>query len=833
MRKNIGISISFLSLAIGIQTLYPIDALAKPSHTKILKTPFNPDDIELVWKLDEYAIEGNNHYTKASFIIKNNGKTPINTNDWTLYFTSISGVRNSNNLNNRIVEPVSPASTGSLFKIKIATNNEIIAPGKSFVFHIEHLEPMVKMEKAPQGPYIVFDNNLDRGYAIKNYKLEQIPRGSNFANAPKDFKTIVTPTEIYEKNQIIKDIPKEKLSPIFPNPQYVKTNSGVLKISAAPKIIAPTNLKNEVLFAKNLFKNLPKSNKNSPTIKLEINNIKSQISPEAYELKVDENGIKIIGNSAAGIYYGLQSLSQLMPIDDKDLSLPFIEVNDAPRFEYRGLLVDVARNFQDKNRIKKTIDIMARLKLNKMHLHLVDDEGWRIEIKQIPELTQYGAKRGHQYNQDKSLPPAYGSGPDVNDRHGSGYFTQADFIEILQYAAKNHIDIIPEIEMPGHSRAAVKSMESLNRKLIAAGDKNPDKYLLSDPDDKSQYHTAQNYTDDVMNPALPSTYKFIETVTSEIAQMYKKAGVKQTMLQVGGDELANGAWEKSPLAIKKMNELGMSSTNQLWDYFYDNVDNILKKNGFKIGAWEELGVKREKDYPINPKFLNRDATLFVWNNLEGSEDLAYRLANNGYKVVLGPVTNFYLDMAHSEDVLEGGHNWANYTDLDNSFSFNPYAMKGTQNPTKVQLNNEAKKNIMGVEAMMFSETMRDPKFIDYMMLPRLYALSYRGWNIPKDDNQDEWSNFVNQLGKIILPKLSAQMPDINYRISPPGLKIENGQILVNYQLPGFDLRYSVGNEMPNPKSPIVNGPIKDKGVVNVAAFDKNGRQGHISTIENR
>ena len=114
--------------------------------------------------------------------------------------------------------------------------------------------------------------------------------------------------------------------------------------------------------------------------------------------------IRDSGNSAAGIYYGLQSLSQLMPIDDKDLSLPFIEVNDAPRFEYRGLLVDVARNFQDKNRIKKTIDIMARLKLNKMHLHLVDDEGWRIEIMQIPELTQYGAKRGHQYNQDKSLP---------------------------------------------------------------------------------------------------------------------------------------------------------------------------------------------------------------------------------------------------------------------------------------------------------------------------------------------------------------------------------------------------------------------------------------------
>lgn len=829
MRKTIGISISILSLAMCIQTFLPQSANAKPSNIKAQKESFNPDNIGLVWQFAEYAKDGNNHITKANFILTNNSKSAINTEGLTLYFTSISGVRNSNYNNGQIVEPV----TGSLFKIRLGIENKIIAPGQSINLPIEHLETMVKMEKAPQAPYIVFDNNLDKGFLIKNYKLTQIPRGSNFENAPIGFKSIVSPTEIYEKNQIIKDIPKDKLSPIFPNPQNIQTNDGSIKIASQPKIIASPSLNNEAAFAKNIFKDLPNSKNEGAQITLKIDALKNQNSPEAYELKIDKNGIQITGKSAAGIYYGLQSLSQLIPIGQKNFELPFMEVKDEPRFEYRGLLVDVARNFQDKNHIKKTIDIMARLKLNKMHLHFIDDEGWRIEIKQIPELTQYGAKRGHQNYQDKSLPPAYGSGPDMNDRHGSGYYSQADFIEILQYAAKNHIDIIPEIEMPGHSRAAVKSMESLNRKLIAANDKNPNRFLLSDPDDKSQYHTAQNYTDDVINPALSSTYAFIDIVVGEIAQMYKKAGVKQTILHVGGDELANGAWEKSPIAIKKMNELGMNSTNQLWDYFYNNVDNILVKNGFKIGAWEELGVKREKNYPINPKFLNRDATLFVWNNLEGSEDLAYRLANNGYKVVLGPVTNFYLDMAHSEDVIEGGHNWANYTDLDNSFSFNPYAMQGTQNPAKVQLNNEAQKNIIGVEAMMFSETMRDPKFIDYMMLPRLYALSYRGWNIPKENNKDEWSQFVNQLGKIILPKLSVQMPDINYRIPPPGLKIENGKVLVNYQLPGFGLRYSVGEKMPNIKSPIVSGPINAKGKINVAAFDKNGRKGHISSIENR
>ncbi len=825
MRKAIGFSISVISLAIGLQTSCPSFAIAKHAHIKVQKTPFNPDDISIVWKLDKYAKDGNNFITKANFILTNNGKTPINNNGWTLYFTSISGVRNSNGGNNQIVDSV----TGSLFKIRLLDDSKTIAPGQSITLPIEHLETMVKMEKAPQAPYIVFDNNLDKGILIKNYKQAQIPRGSNFENTPNGFKSIVTPTEIYEKNKIIKDIPKDKLSPIFPNPQNIQINDGAIKIASQPKIIATPSLKNEMAFAENIFKNLPNTQKDDVKIELAIDNLQNQNSPEAYELKIENNGIKITGNSATGVYYGLQSLSQLIPIGKKGFELPFMEIKDAPRFEYRGLLVDVARNFQDKKRIFKTIDIMAQLKLNKLHFHLVDDEGWRIEIKQIPELTQYGAKRGHQNNQDKSLPPAYGSGPNVNDKHGSGYYSQADFIEILKYAAQNHIDIIPEIEMPGHARAAVKSMEVLSAK----NNKTPNKYLLSDPNDKSQYHTAQNYTDDVINPALPSTYDFVDTVVGEVAQMYKKAGVKQTILQVGGDELANGAWEKSPLAIEKMNELGLNSTNQLWDYFYDKVGNIVTKHGFKIGAWEELGVKREKNYPINPKFLKHDATLFVWNNLEGSEDLAYRLANNGYKVVLGPVTNLYFDMAHSEDVVEPGHNWANYTDLDNSFAFNPYAMQGTQNPSKVQLDDAAQKNIVGIEAMMFAETMREPKRIDYMMLPRLYALAYRGWNMPKADNQDEWSCFVNQLGKISLPRLSIQIPDVNYRIPPPGLKIENGKVMVNYQLPGFDLRYSVGDKMPNIKSLMVNGPIIAKGTINVVAFDKNGRQGHISTIENR
>ena len=211
---------------------------------------------------------------------------------------------------------------------------------------------------------------------------------------------------------------------------------------------------------------------------------------------------------------------------------------DAPRFGYRGLMLDVARNFQPKAAVLRVLDLMARYKLNAFHFHLTDDEGWRLEIPSLPELTSVGARRGHTLDSSRFLPPAYGSGPDVDQPFGSGFYSRADYVEILRYAAARHIEVIPELEMPGHARAAIKAMEARFRTLQATGDaEGASRFLLSDPEDRSIYTSAQGYHDNVMNPALPSTYAFIERVVQDLVALHREAGVPLRNLHVGGDEV--------------------------------------------------------------------------------------------------------------------------------------------------------------------------------------------------------------------------------------------------------------------------------------------------------
>jgi len=214
------------------------------------------------------------------------------------------------------------------------------------------------------------------------------------------------------------------------------------------------------------------------------------------------------------------------------------------------------------------------------------------------------------------------------------------------------------------------------------------------------------------------------------------------------------------------------------------------------------------------------------------------LANAGYKVVLAPVTNFYFDMAHNRDVSEPGHDWANFTELRDVFAFNPYKMAG---PNLTQLSPQGRANINGIEATMFSETMRDPSRVNYMLMPRLLGLAERAWAKPPlwesenstvSDFAAGYTIFANQLSKQILPQLDKDMPNLAYRIAPPGAKVIEGQVHANHQLPGTTLRYSIGNTSPNRNSPIYSRPIVTKGKINIAAFSTSGRSSRTSTVNN-
>lgn len=819
--------------------------------------------LRLQWEVERtvFTPPARDGRSRSVLTLTNLDSRPLPAQGWAIYFNAMAGVVLGPALEGHArFEQVG----GTLYRLRPATGFKELAKDQAVRIVFLHPEVMIKTDKAPQGPYLVFDQAPETGLAISDYRLLMPSRPEQLDTGPADGVPYTTPETTYQRNANIADLAENALPPVFPTPAKYQRRGGDLRWTSLPVVLAPPALRNEVAFARALLKPYfadgpRQAGAASPPLRLGIGPVTGQDSPEAYELTVDPAGITLIGNSAAGVAHGLRSLRDLLPVQPqpgKEVLLPALTLADAPRFEYRGVQMDVARNFQDKATVMRLLDLMARYKLNKFHFHLTDDEGWRLEIAGIPELTEVGARRGHTLEAGKHLQPAYGSGPDLGDPHGSGYYSRADYIEILKYAAARHIEVIPEIEMPGHARAAVKAMESRHRQLALAGNKDARRYLISDPADKSVYRSPQLYTDHVINPGLPSTYAFIDKVVAEVARLHRQAGVPLRTLHVGGDELPNGVWEKSPACQALKQRLKLAGTADLWDHFYKRVDAILRKHGLVASGWEELGVRKttlrgETKIIANPEFLRRGVSVYVWNNLDDAQDLAHRLANAGYKTVLAPVTNLYFDMAHNKNPEEPGHNWGSYLDLDTVFDFIPLDLTrqsvtdATPSPGREGLTDYGRGNVRGLEATLFSETLRDPARIDYMLLPRLLGLAERAWAadpawVSEADpakakilHDAAWSVFAHQIGKRVLPRLAADRPDLKYRIAPPGLKRVEGKVLVNHQLPGFTLRYTTDGSEPGVGSPLVAGPIEAPGIVQVAAFDRNSRRGRASRIDNR
>ena len=815
--------------------------------------------LRLQWELkgDVFADARDRGASRAVFTLTNNDTTPLPARGWAIYFNALLPPTPGSERGGIVIEPV----IGELFRMVPDASFKGLPPGQSIQF--EYLTSLIgNVTQAPAGLYIVFDRDPAKGYAIKDYRALPFERPDQQGRAPR----VITPEAQYDRNAVVRDLPAESLPPIFPTPQSLQMKEGTLRLGRLPVISVSADLKTEAIIAAGLFRAHFSDGWDSSTVRLELGSVEGQRSPEAYELTVDSSGIRIVGNSRAGVFYGLQSLRSLLPVAGSaaaGMVLPAMRVVDAPRFGYRGLHLDVARNFQPKQTVLQVLDLMARYKLNALHFHVTDDEGWRLQIPGLPELTDAGARRGHTLDSADFLPPAYGSGPDVDQPFGSGYFTQQDYVDILKYAAARHIEVIPEIEMPGHARAAIKAMDARFRHLSAAGDSaGARRYLLSEADDRSVYKSVQDFPDNVMNPALESTYAFIEKVVDELVAAHTGAGVPLRNLHMGGDEVPAGVWEKSPAALALLKEKGLSSVDDLWFVFYGRVEEILKRHGIPLSGWEEIGVRKTRldGRPTlipNPAFAGRGWRTYVWNNVPGwgAEDLAYRLANGGYKVVLAPVSNLYLDMAYNMNPEEPGLFWGGFVDVDKPFDFIPFDYyknqkeDGRGNPLpdgifvgKDRLTDYGRENILGIEACLWSESSREDGRIEYMLMPKLLGVAERAWAPDpdwareRDDAQaaalyqEAWSRFVNVVGKRELPRLGQEGLPINYRIPTPGLKVVDGSVLCNLQLPGFTLRYTTDGTEPAATSPAVQGPIAAKGVVRVAAFDGRGRKGATATL---
>ena len=421
--------------------------------------------------------------------------------------------------------------------------------------------------------------------------------------------------------------------------------------------------------------------------------------------------------------------------------LPNLVIEDWPDFGYRGFMLDISRNFTNKDNILKFIDLLAHYKASVFHLHFGDDEGWRVEIPQFPELTTYGAYHEFPYKDENGnytetnyLLPSYNGSVDPKDLTSSanGHLTAAEYVEIVKYAWERRITVIPEFDTPGHSRAAIKAMQAYAERT---GD---DSYLLSDPEDKSEYCSVQYYKDNALNVALPSTYKFIEVVFDQLIAYHKEAGAPIPAIHVGGDEVPHGAWVGSEPCQKIMAERGWDNIELLKSYYIENVLDIAESRGVKISGWQELVMDLE-DHVYERMKKNLYSVNF-WHTGTGNEEFPYKYANDGVPAVLSNMTNTYVDFAYTPDKTERGLSWGGFVDERRNFSLLPFDIyRSVRWDDKGRIRNieklpegktplVAKQNIIGVQAQLWTETVRSFDHVTSYVFPKVCGVFERAWN---------------------------------------------------------------------------------------------------------
>ena len=539
---------------------------------------------------------------------------------------------------------------------------------------------------------------------------------------------------------------------------------------------------------------------------------KSLIPAEGYELTLSSSGIDILARDEAGAQHALRSLAQQAAFEGNRLRP--LQVKDAPHYAFRGLHIDLARNFHGREQLLKLIEALAAFKLNKLHLHLADDEGWRIEVPALPELAAVGSKRCHDPSETTCLLPQLGAGPDGTGAV-NGYLSAADYIAILRAAAARNIEIIPSIDMPGHSRAAIKAMEVRYARLMREGKGDQaNQFRLIDPADRTDYRSIQNYNDNTLNVCIPATYRFVDTVVDALASMHRQAGVPLRTFHLGADETA-GAWVKSPRCAG-MIAANKGDARQLTPRFIERVTASLSAKRILVGGWSD-GMGH-----TDPAAMPKKVQSNIWGLMQtGAVREAHDQMNRGWDVVLSIPTFLYLDMPYAPHPDEGGYDWAaRGIDTYQAFAFMPDNLPANAATTKDLSSNyrvaedqpvrQPGRKITGIQGQLWSETVRTNSQVDYMLFPRLLALAERAWTPASwTPAYEPGATYKWQDGRVRLATLdaewkqfagrvAAQFPmldrlGIAYRVAPPGGRIVDGRLQANSVFPGTRTEYRDAN----------------------------------------
>jgi len=515
-----------------------------------------------------------------------------------------------------------------------------------------------------------------------------------------------------------------------------------------------------------------------------------ELGDEGYHLSVKTTGIVISANKPAGLFYGAQTLWQLLPQEIESISkisgvnwrAPAVEITDYPRFAWRGLMFDVSRHFFTKKEVEDFINVMVQYKFNLLHMHLTDDEGWRVEIKSLPRLTTVGAwnvKREGYFGTFAPIPPD-------EPRHYGGFYTQDDIRDLVKYAKDRFVNILPEVDIPGHSMSAVVSYPDLS---------------CTPGSDKNQVISGEKFMDwpgpvaredNTLCPANERVYSFLDTVFTELAGLFPFPYV-----HVGGDECAKNFWEKSDAIKELMSRENLKTMEEVQSYFEKRVEKIVESKGKKLIGWDE----------ILEGGLAPNAVVMSWRGIKGG----IAAAKMRHQVVMSPTTYVYLDYMQGDAISEP-RVYATLR-LNKTYEFEPV-------PEGVE-----SKYIMGGQANLWTEQVYNTRHMQYMVWPRSLAVSESLWS-PKD--KKNWNHFAgkveNNFGRMDLQnvKYARTLFDPIFSVSKDAS--DSLVITLSTEVQGLDIHYSFDNSHPDNFYPVYKQPLlvpKDAVMLKVITYRGN------------
>ena len=459
---------------------------------------------------------------------------------------------------------------------------------------------------------------------------------------------------------------------VLPTPAQHNTESGAFTIGKGVKVTFHAAEGDKEILSQALEAHgIATDNTASKSISFEIcDAIDGITSPEGYRITTTKNAIKVEGRSGAGLFYAIQTLAQL---NNTARKIPCGSITDEPRYEYRGLMLDVSRHFYDKEHIKKQIDAIAHYKMNRLHLHLTDAAGWRVEIKRYPRLTQFAAWRSHKEWKDWWYGDRLYKEEGESDAHG-GYYTRDDIREIVQYAAERYITVIPEIEMPAHSEEVLTAYPELS--------------CTHEPYKQADFCVGNE-----------KTFEFLENVLAEIIGLFPSK-----YIHIGGDEAAKASWGSCPLCQRRMKEENLQNVDELQSYLIGRIERFVNSKGRMIIGWDE----------ILQGGLAPNATVMSWRGTEGGLEAA----SKGHLAIMTPGEYCYLDSyqdaPNTQPVAFGG-----YLPIEKVYSYNP---------TPDSIDCDRASRIYGVQGNVWAEYIPTKEQNEFMIYPRILAIAEIGWS---------------------------------------------------------------------------------------------------------